>query len=136
MKIVSVDPGISTGVAIKLNNSYVTITLTVDDIETGVLWDYIKDAQQVVIEHFTVFYAKSRGKVSGYGLDTIETVGRVMGYCETLKVPLARQHPQNRKAFMKQAKQLASPGHTRHEVDALAHLLAWEYKRRNNDELR
>lgn len=127
MKIVAIDPGVSTGVAIKLDSLYTSITLTQDEIKSGKLLEIIKGSDYVIMERFDIHYAKSQGRVSGHGLATIETVGRIMAYCETLEIPIRRQSPQNRKAFQKQAKSMMQKYDTIHQQDATAHLLSFEY---------
>lgn len=129
-KIVAIDPGVSTGVAIKGNDEYLTITLTLEEIKQGALLEIVQGADQVIIEFFAAF-ASHGMRVAAPGIRAIEVVGKVMAYCEMQNIPLARQSPQNRKAFMLQARKLAKRYSTPHEIDALAHLLTWEYLNKN-----
>lgn len=90
--------------------------------------DMLELAQHVVVERF-----QTSGRLSGPGLETIELVGAIMGYCYARNIPLSIASPQMRYSHMRDAQAavgvLIEPSHVaKHEVDALAHLLAWEYR--------
>lgn len=117
----AIDPGGTTGIAIKTPNGYHTSVCKTDEE----LWElFVSPPSLVIIEWF------SAELISKYGLSTVELVGGVKALCWSKNIPLIRHVPQERIAFIKPAKEiLKALGYRReiHEVDALAHLLSWEY---------
>lgn len=119
MIILSIDPGGTTGIAIKTDGRYTTCVCKSDEE----LWELFRNTPDVVIiENFVAEL------ISKYGLSTVQLVGGVKALCWTKRIPLIVHPPQKRKAFLEQAKEILSKDHREiHEVDALAHLLAYEY---------
>src|SRR5688500_8214778 len=79
---------------------------------------------EVVVERFA-----TSGRLSKYGLETIDLVGRIRGYCYALGIVCSLQTPMSRKAWKLQGSEK-----TQHEVDAKAHLL--QYMHRKNIDVR
>lgn len=124
---IAIDPGVSIGVAIKYSDGkYITCTLT----EPSSLWEILKGKpDKVAFESF-----RTGGRVDVNMLHTIELVGSIRGICYVLGVPSYGQLPQSRKSFLDEADAKLKDVllHTRHEVDALAHLLLLEWRIANN----
>lgn len=133
MIIISFDPGISTGCAIKKEDKYFTCTLALEEAQGGKLRELITPCDQVVYENF-VGYASHQMRVSAEGFETVKLIGRIQEICLQLNKPVFKYAAQNRLAWMKKAKELIktkqtiSINPTRHEPDALAHLLNHEYQ--------
>lgn len=127
MLIISIDPGISSGVAIKTNDTYNTFTTKTNtdlyEVLTENSWDY------VVIEQY------STQLIGKYGLRTVELVGAIEGLCWIKRFKLIKRSPIQRTPFIPRAKALMRQlklGEglldevTRHQVAALSHLLGFE----------
>ena len=134
VNIIAVDPGQTTGVAMQIvspdEQQRLVKTTTADTPET--IFDLVANYkwEVVVCENFA-----TAGRMSKYGLYTVRIVGGIQALCHYLKIPLAMRQPQNRTAFQDDAaKYLMPTKHVIHEVDALAHLLAWKYFQANNKE--
>lgn len=142
MTIISIDPGGTTGIAIRMPDNTIN-TMALASSRGSItaaeeLWELVPSATQIVIERFA-----TSGLISRYGLATVELVGGVKALCHHLKIPLAVRMPQQRRAFQHLAySSLSQLGLKRsdtgnagtftvHEEDALAHLLAWEYSTRS-----
>lgn len=130
--ILAADPGVSTGIAVKNNNMYFTCTLSEEDIDNGKLRDLISKSDIIIFEDFMGY--KSHGmKVSAAGFFTVRLIGKIQEQCNANNKEIIRRLPQNRIAFLTKAKQMLKSGKvacirpTRHEADALAHLLSFEY---------
>ena len=122
--IVAFDPGGTTGVAVKVGDDYHTTTAT-SPLEVY-RWFLDPKPDRVVFEIFS-----TQGRVDKYMIYTIVLVGGIKAACEVLNIPGYAHTPQTRKAFIEEARQiLRGKRHVIHEVDALAHLLAHEYKRK------
>jgi len=126
--LLAIDPGVTTGVAVKIRDSYITACVK----EPADLWQYFNAPYEAVIVE--TFAAQI---ISHHGLHTVRLVGGVEALCHHLRLPLYLQPPQRRKAFMNSARNILHAQwertHTRHEVheeDALAHMLAWEHHTR------
>lgn len=145
--ILSIDPGLSTGLAARLDNGHWWTDTVVGSEEAfkyvvGLITNL--KPNKVVIEHFSTMQYLSK-----YGIETIELIGAIKGACAVHNVPLYRQTPLTRKpkeqeatAMLKERKQqlggsietkvtgtaaiVIKPGYTDHEVSALAHLLMFE----------
>ncbi len=124
--ILSIDPGNHAGIAYKgTDGSYTTtVVLTQEEV-----YDLIRlKPDHVVVEKFNAV------QISKYGIYTTELVGGIKALCYLLHIPLHVHPPQGRKAFMKEAKDIVNSNggmhlvaNKDHEIDALAHLLAYEY---------
>lgn len=135
--IMAIDPGQNVGMAFRFDNgNWGTLTVEKvpdeDDRLDMVLSTLVETWEKyhpttVVIERF----ATMSRYVSKYGLETIELVGAVRAVAYVHKITLVQQMPNQRLFMQHQAKELlreAKRRHTDHEVSALAHLLAHEYK--------
>lgn len=127
MLIISFDPGISTGVAIKAHNEYRTFTTKTNtdlyEVLTQNDWDY------VIVEQY------STQLIGKYGLRTVELVGGIESLCWHDGLKLIKRSPIQRTPFVPRAKKLMRDlklGEglldevTRHQVAALSHLLGFE----------
>lgn len=124
--LLSLDPGISTGVAFysyEIDTYHTFVTR-----EHEKIYDLLKDMPHqgtVIIERFQAEL------ISSYGLHTVRLVGGVEAICYIRDIKFVRQMPQQRKGFIKLAQQIINSqgaGWVIHEVDALAHLLFYRYK--------
>lgn len=130
-RVLAIDPGVTAGIAVKILGEYNCVqSKTLDGVlvflQPSLQWDY------VIVELFA-----TAGKISKYGLYTIEMVGAVAAMCKTNNYRLIRHPPQKRYAFLKQAHAIITEKHLRmegeHKMDALAHLLSFEYWLANGD---
>lgn len=128
MNVVAFDPGGTTGIATRINGEL--ITCTADDYQSA--WEFIQPGLDVVIyERFASAVATSHD-----ALYTIELVGGIKALCWHYHVPIIRHEPQNRIAYLEEAKTIVHAMRkeageklgekARHEYDALAHLLCHE----------
>lgn len=131
--LVAVDPGVTTGMAFRINGKVHTLHIVG---EHRAVLDLLKDAQMLVYERFA-----TGGMLSGFGLETIELGAAIRGYCYAKGIPCYASTPQYRYSHMSRAKaylerkygkKITSTSLERHEVDALAHLLAWEWHNIND----
>lgn len=120
--ILAIDPGVSTGIAIRMDDGDFQ-TVTVRNKED--LYGYIQAPVSVVV--YETFQAQM---ISGYGLHTVRLVGAIEALCWYLKIKAVSQMPQQRKAYASKATALLHTKktykYTVHEMDALSHLLAYE----------
>lgn len=123
MIYMAIDPGGSTGVALKIGAVYQTTTIT----HAPDLWKLIYEHKPdvIAVEAFATDHMISR-----HGIHTIEIVGGVKALCSALGIAIHVHTPQFRKAFMEPAQKslYAVSGKTVHETDALAHLLRLEHE--------
>lgn len=119
MDILAIDPGRTTGIAIKIADNYNTCTMTerkdITTLITSHRWDV------VIYERFI-----SMGNISSHGIFTIELVGSIQAICEEHNLNAVAHTAQKRTPFIEAAKKKTS-SKVSHEVDAMAHLVAWEY---------
>lgn len=120
-RVLAIDPGGTTGLAFSPGpGEYHTATASTPEE----LYDFIStDFTDIVIENFRAH------RIDHYGLYTVRLVGGVHALCHKLGVRYVNVPPVQRRAFQDEAhKLLSGVRHVIHETDALAHLLAWEYK--------
>lgn len=128
--LISIDPGITTGVAIRTASGEITTRTYKLQSELislfGSMW--VTDnlyKHVVVIEDFI-----GSGNLTKEGKYTIKLIGAVEALCTAYGFELYIQPPQRRKAFQDEAHSILFKKLQRfviHEEDALAHLLRWEY---------
>lgn len=130
---IAIDPGISTGIAINKDGQYSTLTLSIEQTHDGKLTDLITVCDEIIYENF-VGYASHQMKVDTNGFETVRIIGGILEVCRQQKKPAFKRAAQNRLAFMKKAKdkfknkEVDCIRPTRHETDALAHLLSYEWQ--------
>lgn len=150
LRVLAVDPGITTGLAYRDDSGLVwTDEAKASDDVIAQMLEF--QPAIVVVERFA-----TSGRMSGYGLETIELVGRLTGAAQAVtaiaeqtirnKGPvygfmcsMVVQYPQYRKSMQDKAKNHSAPSlhgrrsHAgRHEADALAHLLAYQWHTEKN----
>lgn len=130
--LLAIDPGWTTGIASRVGGELFTCVVSYRDPK--LVLDMIPSANQVVVERFT-----TEGVLGAPGLDTIELVGAVYGFCYARSIPVEIAMPGSRYSHMQAAIQMEGKGPnylikhnatSKHEIDALAHLLAYEYRHR------
>lgn len=127
--ILSVDPGISIGLAFCIESERTYVTWVTRDPKE--VFDFFKD--QSVIDIVITENFATRGKISRYGLHTTRLVGSMEALCHVRDIKFVRQQPQQRIAFVDLAKKIVNRQEGRvedshhHQADALAHLLRYQY---------
>ncbi len=129
--IVAIDPGGTTGIAYRITAESPKTLIQFD--EAG-LYDWLEayhqNLSQVIIENFV-----TGGFISKDGLYTVRLVGGVQALCHLWGIPCDTRNSNTRSTFIPQAKEILKkqkPNHVIHEVDALSHLLQWEYLKSHN----
>lgn len=134
--VLAIDPGQTTGMACKPGTEGREYDTWHSTSDAEVLqWIMDNKPDLVIFERFA-----TSGRLSRYGLQTIELVGKVQGVCYALGIEIKRQVPGQRKAFMHEAFLYCGwsfndtggmvrgrTGRVVHEADALGHLLCYEY---------
>lgn len=124
--LMGIDPGPHCGVAVKIDNNYHTATI-MNKID---LWDMLRDNKPSMIGYER--FDRSE-RISPAMIYTMELVGSIEGACHVLGITAHQQRPQERRAFILDAREiLKDRDKTPHEIDALAHLLLLEYRIRKN----
>lgn len=120
--VIAIDPGVTTGIAIKAEGRYIT-TIHRDRFEVWKLLSAASSEATIVIEDF------GTNIINTNGLYTVRMIGAVQAIAWLRGCTLVMQRPQFRKPWLNQAKEmlLNEKPFVIHEVDALAHLLGWEY---------
>jgi hypothetical protein len=118
--ILALDPGGHTGVALRLPDAKIltnTVTAPSD------LFDFFIEKPDIVV--FEIF--ATGGRVDRHMIYTIELVGAIKALCYILGIKAYAHVPQARNPWIEAAATLLKgTAHTRHEIDACAHLLAFE----------
>jgi len=125
-RIIAIDPGYTTGIAARIDSKLWTCVATTNDEVLGML----DTMEYVVVERF-----ETAGRLSAPGHHTINLVGEIVGWCKAKGIKYELCMPQQRWMMMTEARgavgTLIEPSKVaKHETDALAHLLAFEYRRR------
>lgn len=120
------DPGGTTGIALKVPAGIFTIA----EPEKQNVWLRVSEFAQscdlngvVLVEQFASVWNDQ------HRIKTIELVGAIEAICWQWKIRCVRRTPQHRYPKMNEAKEwLKKRGGSsmKHEIDALAHILAWE----------
>jgi len=120
MLLIAIDPGVTTGIAVKIGDKYQTLRT----VDTNAIWSLLANSKwdAVIYEDFLTM-----NRASSAGMHTIHVIGGIKAICELYKLTVYRQAPVKRIKYMTRAKNLGI-AHGTHELDALAHLLAWEYR--------
>lgn len=145
--ILALDPGITTGVAIRkdertvrsdesgwpaafVDSEYLALVVT----EPTKLWDLVQTHKPstIVIENFA-----AGGLISKDGQATIRLVGAMELAAYITGADLVLQFPSERRAFLDKARQMLVQRPTGrapivHEIDAMAHLLLYEHRLEHN----
>ena len=131
--IIAIDPGGTTGVAVRLDTG-VCVTATYSDYGEGNKFEFWRFLQNNTTPRETIvvcerFYAG--GRIGSPGENTLQLIGAIKAICWLRPVDLVMRTPQQRLAWTTEArKQLQA---TRlpfviHEMDSLAHLLSYEWQ--------
>lgn len=130
MLVMAVDPGsVHIGVAMNISGTYATCTLTSKDE----LWKTIAEHRPEVIV-CEEFYRSNR--IDGNMIKTMNVVGGVEAVCVALNIKYVGQTNQVRISFIPDAEAILisqrgyinrSKNADDHEIQALAHLLCYEY---------
>lgn len=126
MFVVAIDPGGKSGIAASTDKmDYLTACVNTPEE----VWTFIApNVHHVIYEEF------GAETISKYGLHTVRIIGGILALCWKYNIPVTKHMPQKRLAFKTQAREILQ--HKRytlkqtymvHELDALAHLLAWEH---------
>jgi len=120
--VLAIDPGGASGVAARFpDGRWLTNTLT----DPADLWDLFTPPNTPDFCVFEIF--STGGRVDKYMIYTIELVGGIKAVCYALGVRGFAHSPSKRYPWLELAERmLKGQAHTRHEVDALAHLLCFE----------
>lgn len=119
---IAIDPGGTTGIAIRTTDGTI---LTVAEKNPLGVYDLFKmygpQFEVVICEDFVAQH------IDNYMRATIRLVGAISALAYIYNAKLYIQAPQTRKGFISRAKQqLKDKNVVIHEIDAFAHLLAWE----------
>lgn len=123
MNVLALDPGMTTGVAFRIGKCEpATEVLETIDAVFGLILENNWDI--VIYERFI-----TSGRVSSYGIATIELVGAIKALCKSRGITSIAHTPGMRKAFEFRARAILTKRGAKymaHQLDALAHLLRWE----------
>lgn len=118
----AIDPGKTTGIAIRDNEGPYRTGVILTDKE---VWDLIQPGCEVVI-----YEAFQAAVIDKNGLLTVRIVGGIQATAHRLGIPTVRHMPQFRYRFLDDSRAILKEIGLRttgdHELDALAHLLAFE----------
>lgn len=121
--ILALDPGGTTGLAIRMEDGSL-LTATASTPEE--VYDFIGNESLydvVIIENFKA------QTIDKWGLHTVRIVGGVYAICHMQSIKHVLHQPQDRRPFLTDARTLLRGRRVCvHEIDATAHLLAYEYK--------
>ena len=127
MKVLAIDPGISTGMA-WVSDEGELIASVVTDSKSHILQllqEFAHSDYTVVIEDFV-----GAGPRTKEAIFVLKLIGFVTAVCLIYEYPLHLQVPQQRLPLLSEAKQRAPKGAIIHAVDAYAHALAYQEKER------
>ena len=124
MTIIAIDPGQTSGIAISTGDGPHMTLVTRDPKD---LWQLFSKHLPVVVvyEEFA-----TPGRISKDGLFTVRLIGAIEAICYERGIKTCLQYPRERYQFLTASKAiLQSTGKKfmEHEMDALAHLLVYEY---------
>lgn len=125
MLTVAVDPGAHCGIAVRMSDGSLQHTMIHNDLPAVLKYIHTISPIVIVVERFV-----TAGRISRDGLDTVEIQGSIFGLAWVLGSQLYWQTPIDRMPFIPEARQLIRANRTKiqsHDVDAVAHLLRWEW---------
>jgi len=122
--LIAFDPGISTGCAVHGPDGYVTAVIK--DVPS--LWQMIDHHQPsiCIYENFS-----AGGLISKDGQATLRLIGAIEAVCWRLGISTVYQMPSERYGYVPKARQMLQQIKRTpivHEIDALAHLLLYEFR--------
>lgn len=128
MKILAVDPGITTGMATYIDGQWNTFVCpksfeaVYQVVMSGIDWDLI------IVEGFA-----TPGLIASYGIDTVELIGAVKALCWWAKLECVVQYPVERRGNLSDAKMLMqnvlkTKRYQTHQLDAVSHILTYMRK--------
>lgn len=123
LKVCAIDPGPHVGLALREEDGSADVWMIERDLNRVMeaVMDFHPDV--IAVELFA-----TGGRMSKYGIETIEIVGAMQALAHVLGAKFYKRAPQIRYSFMDQArKELKIKGRTQHHIDAYAHLLSVEY---------
>lgn len=122
MKVLALDVGVKTGAALYQEDENTTSyqTFTFDSMDE--VWDFVwfNNWDYVIHESFQAVM------ISGYGLHTVQLIGGIKALCSRKGIKSISQVPQARLSRINDALEILKAKrqpYTKHELDALAHLL-------------
>lgn len=126
----AVDPGPHCGIAyIDKDGSYHT-EMFHNDLPSVIDYIVLAEPAEIVIERFVPYDSRGpNSRMDRNKLDTVECQGAVQAVSIMLGCKLRWHTAQIRMPFLASARQILKVGRAKidsHEVDALAHLLAWQ----------
>lgn len=124
--IIGIDPGPHTGIAVRTRDGNVGTYMIHNN--TPRVWEMILAAKPdvIVVERFA-----TSGRISVDGLKTVEIMGSMFSLAWMVNAQLVIQSPSQRSPFLQAAKAQVAQGASKlvsHQFDALAHVLAVEYR--------
>lgn len=131
MKLLAIDPGITTGIATYIREDGVgTYNTCVIPKSFEAVYSFITqmDWDVVILEGFA-----TPGLIASYGIDTVELIGAIKALCWLRGMKLVVQYPIERRGNLEDAKRmmtevLKNKHYQTHERDALSHILTYMRK--------
>lgn len=121
MQILSIDPGGTTGLALFTDGLITTDTLKIAHVMLEINTGAYREADIFLVERFS-----TGGIISRYGIETVDLVGQIKGWCLAKEKVCLLHAPQYRRGMQDKAElMLGQSRHMVHEEDALAHLLVY-----------
>lgn len=137
MSIMSIDPGGKSGIAIRTDDGTLMTCIceSLFDKKSGtrqVRYDATELYEILMLPTIThvILETFQAQKIDQYGLHTVRLCGAVEAICYVRNIKLTKHIPQDRYPFKTEAKiwlQDQKKPYLIHELDALAHLLRYEY---------
>ena len=128
-RIIAIDPGGTTGIAVRKEDGEIYLTQLTKPSE---LWEFLRGYRRVeeqgtiICENFS-----TAGRISSAGLHTVRLVGGVQAIGWVMGWPVYTPEPAQRIMMREKAEEIAPRKHElRHQRDALMHLLAFEFRRK------
>lgn len=128
MSIVALDPGLTSGFAIRFDNGKWG-TAAIPRSMMAVINSLVEYKPTIIIVETFI----GMGYLSKYGIETMEVIGAIkywclLNNCELVRRTNAQRRPSMPKAIemLSERKALLGVRYVDHETDALAHLLSWE----------